>query len=67
MNGIQKAIEIAGSQEKLGAMIGASQQKISYWLKTGKVAPEFVLPIETKTNVSRHVLRPDLYPVETAA
>ncbi len=36
-SGIDKAIEIAGSQVKLAGAIGASQQMVSYWKKTGIV------------------------------
>ena len=64
MNGLQRAIKKAGTQKKLGILIGASQQRISYWLKTGKVTDGFVLPIETSTGVPRHDIRPDIYPIE---
>lgn len=62
MNGLQKAIGIAGSQEKLGTLINVSQQRVSYWAKTGIPPAEFVLEIEAKTGVSRYELRSDLYP-----
>lgn len=65
-----RAIEIAGSQAALGKLIGASQQRVWTWLHNleGKVPAEFVLPIEAATDgaVSRHELRPDLYPREAA-
>jgi DNA-binding transcriptional regulator YdaS (Cro superfamily) len=66
-----KAIEICGSQAALAAKIGVKQQVISFWLKKSKigVAAEFVLPIERATfgAVSRHELRPDIYPLEPAS
>ncbi|MCG9054743.1 helix-turn-helix domain-containing protein [Laribacter hongkongensis] len=40
------------------------QQHISYWKKSEKVPAEYVLSIERETGVSRHELRPDLYPKE---
>lgn len=65
-----RAIEIAGSQAALGKLIGTSQQRVWTWLHNleGKVPAEFVLPIEAATDgaVSRHELRPDLYPREAA-
>tara|TARA_B100000586_G_C19912435_1_gene343752 strand:- start:454 stop:678 length:225 start_codon:yes stop_codon:yes gene_type:complete len=61
---LEKAIKIAGAQTKLSQAIGSSQQNISYWLRTGKVAPDKVILIERVTGVSRHELRPDIYPPE---
>ena len=61
---LEKAIKIAGAQTKLSKAIGSSQQNISYWLRTGKVAPDKVILIERVTGVSRHELRPDIYPPE---
>lgn len=66
---LKRAVEVVGSQAKLGEMIGVPQQKISYWLTVAKngTAAEFVLAIEGATGgtVTRHELRPDLYPKET--
>jgi DNA-binding transcriptional regulator YdaS (Cro superfamily) len=54
-----------GNQSKFAAAIGTSQQNISNWVRDGKSLPaEFVLPTERETGVSRHDLRPDLYPRE---
>jgi DNA-binding transcriptional regulator YdaS (Cro superfamily) len=54
-----------GNQSRLAAAIGTSQQNISNWLNGGKSLPaEFVLPTERATGISRHELRPDLYPIE---
>lgn len=66
---LKTAIRIAGSQEALGEMIGKDQTTISTWLlgKTKKGVPaEDALLIENAVNgaVTRHELRPDLYPVE---
>jgi len=59
---LQQAIKAAGSQEALAKQIGASQQQVSYWLKSPNgVSGPFVLAIEAHTGVSRHVLRPDIY------
>lgn len=54
------------NQSKFAAAIGTSQQLVSYWLKNGKSLPaELVLKTEEATNISRHDLRPDLYPRES--
>lgn len=45
----------------LAREIGISQPAVSQW----KVCPaERVLAVESATGVSRHVLRPDIYPKE---
>ena len=69
MSGLRKAIKITGSQASLASAIGTTQQTVSNWLKSGLVSAKFVLPIEVATNgeVTRHELRPDLYPDEKAA
>lgn len=55
------------NQSKFAAAIGTSQQLVSYWLKNGKSLPaELVLKTEAATGISRHDLRPDLYPREDA-
>lgn len=62
---LKKAIELAGGQTKLAAICKTSQGRIWNWLNRDlRVPAEFVLPIERATGVSRHELRPDLYPVE---
>ncbi|NUZ10024.1 helix-turn-helix domain-containing protein [Pseudoalteromonas sp. McH1-7] len=65
MIAIREAINVMGSQKKLAEAIGngITQQKISYWLMVGKVPAEHVLNIERVSGVSRHELRPDIYPV----
>jgi|TARA_A100001391_G_scaffold172441_1_gene133933 DNA-binding transcriptional regulator YdaS (Cro superfamily) len=58
------AVEKAGGQAALGRLIGERQQKIFYWLNGSKrgAPAEAVLEIERVTGVSRHELRPDVYP-----
>lgn len=60
----KKAIQRAGTQAKLADLIGKTQGHISTWLRRGYVPAELVLTIEHQTGVSRHELRPDLYPRE---
>ena len=61
---LQKAIATLGGQVKLADAIQTSQQNVSNWLRTGKVAPDKVILIEKVTGVPRHELRPDIYPPE---
>lgn len=57
------AVDRAGSQSGFERKTGMAQQRVSYALKHGKHLPgEFVLKAEAATGVSRHALRPDLYP-----
>lgn len=69
MSPLQRAIQDAGSQAALGEAIGKKQQHIQYWLSVDKVPGEYVIAIEKAVNgkVTRHELRPDLYPVEGKA
>jgi DNA-binding transcriptional regulator YdaS (Cro superfamily) len=65
---LERAVEAAGSQSKFAAAVGTSQQLVSYWLTNRKALPaEFVLPAEAALGISRHDLRPDIYPKEQAA
>jgi DNA-binding transcriptional regulator YdaS (Cro superfamily) len=65
----QRAFEAhGGTQAEFAEAIGTSQQLVSYWLRNSKELPaEFVLPAEKATGISRHDLRPDLYPREDQA
>lgn len=58
-----QAIEKAGSQAKLAELLAVGQTAISNWLNRESGVPaKRVLSIEAATGVSRHELRPDLYP-----
>lgn len=61
---LRKACRQCGGQKALAERVGTTQSQIWYWLERAKkgVPGEFVLPIESATGVSRHELRPDLYP-----
>ncbi|MEN9393695.1 MAG: hypothetical protein RLZZ104_2038 [Pseudomonadota bacterium] len=64
---LKSAIRIAGGQTALADAIGKTQGHVSKWLERGYIPAESVLPIEKATGVSRHDLRPDLYPREGEA
>ena len=63
---MHKAIEIVGSQNKLAKILGKRQSVIWTWLKRGYISAEYAIPIEQATGglVTRHELRPDIYPEE---
>lgn len=55
------------SQSELARALGVTQGTISHWLNgRARIPAERVIAIERATagNVTRHELRPDLYPVE---
>lgn len=59
------AVDRAGSQSEFERLTGARQQSVSNWLRKRKLLPgEFVLTTERELGISRHDLRPDLYPRE---
>ena len=62
-NAISHLLKRAGSQTILAETLGTSQQNISNWRKAEKRLPaEFVLTAEREFGISRHKLRPDIYP-----
>ena len=63
---LEKAVKIAGGQSQLAKKCGVRQQTIFCWLKSGNVPAKRVIQIETIVNriVTRHELRPDIYPYE---
>ncbi len=65
---IQRAAQIAGSQSALARLIGRTPQAVQKWCNGAKVPGELVIPVEQAVDgkVSRHELRPDLYPTEQA-
>ncbi|TCP30719.1 YdaS antitoxin of YdaST toxin-antitoxin system [Sphingomonas sp. BK235] len=69
---LRSAVKQIGSQAAFERATGAKQQKVSYWLRDGKVLPgEYVLKAEKALQdlgspITRHDLRPDLYPREEA-
>jgi DNA-binding transcriptional regulator YdaS (Cro superfamily) len=64
---LRLACERAGGQTALAKAIGKSQGHISKWLQRGYIPAEQVLLIERATGVSRHQLRPDVYPLDEGA
>lgn len=65
---LQRAIQVVGTQQAFATALGVTQSAVGNWISRRRPAPaERVLDIERITGVSRHDLRPDLYPRENAA
>jgi DNA-binding transcriptional regulator YdaS (Cro superfamily) len=57
------AVTRSGSQSAMAKICGVSQPAVWKWLSEGKQLPaKHVLDVEAATGVSRHDLRPDIYP-----
>ena len=66
---LERAIKIVGGQSALARTLGVKQGHVWHWLnKSGKCPAEHVLSVENATagQISRHDLRPDLYPAPDA-
>lgn len=51
----------------MARLVGLKQSSVWAWLKKQKPLPaEHVLTVEAATGISRHDLRPDLYPLDSA-
>jgi DNA-binding transcriptional regulator YdaS (Cro superfamily) len=61
---LKRAVRTAGGQAEFARLIGITAQAVSQWVE---VPPLRVLEVERISGVSRHELRPDLYPIEEAA
>jgi DNA-binding transcriptional regulator YdaS (Cro superfamily) len=60
---LRAAVAAVGSQSALARLVGVTQPAVSIWLRKGDaLPPEHVIAVEAATGVSRHDLRPDIYP-----
>lgn len=65
---LSDAINVVGPQASFGRICGVSQAAVWKWLNVaGRLPAEHVLTVEAASGVSRHDLRPDIYPRETMA
>lgn len=62
MEPLEQAIEKAGGLSALANLIQTTPQAVLNWRKRGIPAIR-VLAIEQATGISRHELRPDIYPI----
>ena len=60
---LQLAIIKSGGVTRLAAFLGVKQPSVSKW---NRVPAERCLAVERISGVSRHLLRPDIYPYEAA-
>lgn len=58
---LERAVANVGGQAKFARLIGVTAQAVSQW---DEVPPLRVLAVESVSGVSRHELRPDLYPLD---
>jgi DNA-binding transcriptional regulator YdaS (Cro superfamily) len=63
-NPVEIAIQVAKGVRPLARLIGIAAPSVWEWRQRGRVPAERVLQLEAVTGLSRHVLRPDLYPVD---
>lgn len=63
---IRKAVAIVGNQTKLAEVCDVAPSAVQQWVASGHVPAKRVLTIEAATGgqVTRHELRPDIYPAE---
>jgi len=60
---LEAAITVAGGQTAFARSIGVTQQRVWNWISNRKQLPaEYVFAAEASTGISRHKLRPDIYP-----
>ena len=64
MDALDRAVEIAGSQQALAALLGGGPTRISQMKRRGTVPGDAVIPIAkaVEFRVTPHELNPDLYP-----
>jgi DNA-binding transcriptional regulator YdaS (Cro superfamily) len=65
-NPVDLLTEKTKSQTALADLMGVTPQAITKW-RNNRIPAERVLEIERLTGVSRHCLRPDIYPPPAAA
>jgi DNA-binding transcriptional regulator YdaS (Cro superfamily) len=63
---MQLAIDAVGGVQQLAKLCKVTYQAVQKWQSSGRPPAERVLEVERLTGVSRHDLRPDIYPREIA-
>lgn len=63
---LEKAIAVSGSAYRLAKEVGVRPPTVISWLRSKRklIPAERVLAVERATGISRHELRPDIYPIE---
>jgi DNA-binding transcriptional regulator YdaS (Cro superfamily) len=61
---LTSALQRAGSQAKFARICGCTEPNVWQLIRAQRPLPaRYVLNVEAATGVSRHELRPDIYPV----
>ncbi len=61
---LRAVIGAIGSQVATAKLLGVTQGTVSKWVQAHRLLPaEHVLRVEAATGISRHQLRPDIYPL----
>jgi DNA-binding transcriptional regulator YdaS (Cro superfamily) len=71
---LEKAVCVVSSQSELARRLAkltnrpVRQGHVWKWIRAGRVPPDMAIPVEKATDgkVTRHELRPDLYPIDSA-
>lgn len=64
---LKEAVDCLGSQGRFARLCGVRQPSVWKWLNKGKSLPaQHVLAVEAATGISRHDLRPDIYPFDSS-
>lgn len=59
---LREAVKVAGGQSALARAVNVRQGHVWSWLNRSKrVDARYAIPVEEKTGVSRHKLRPDIF------
>lgn len=65
---LKSAVDLVGGQSAMARLLGLAQASVWAWVHKEKPLPaEHVLKVEEVTGISRHDLRPDLYPRDDAS
>ena len=69
LSAIDRLIKAAGNQSELARRLKIRPQAVQQWVSTGCIPAERVIACERAVNgkVTRHDLRPDIYPAEDDA
>lgn len=64
MEALERACKAVGNKKALAQALSVRQSTLSGWFSRGRIPAARVIMIERASGVSRHELRPDLYPME---
>lgn len=65
---LTRAVDLLGGQAAMARLLKVSQPSVFGWIKRGKGLPaDHALAVEAATGVSKHDLRPNIYPRDAQA